>query len=379
MKFKSIYLYDVTLFLLIIISELPRIYLFSKIQNLNIILDLVQIPLYFCLIILILSKGYRTAILIGSSVIALILLYGYIQSGQAAYFRAWLLIMAAKGVHYNRIINVCKNAIFSVVIFSFVLYILGVSDSGLGRRDKISLGFIHPNVAAQIFMILLLLWLVYNRTQNQIKKYILFEIGVCLIWNITGTKTVAIVMALAPFVIELYRVCINKYLLSKVIYIISICCQFLVILFTFLTAYLLPKSEILKELDLILTNRLFLNYYLLNNHNLTLFGQNVVLQEQNVYNNIQDIWGASITCDNTYVMSFLVLGIIPTLFFMIGYIYVIHKSFKYKDYTILAIAVLLAIYSFSESQMLEIYNNFVYFYILATPVCYKIIQPIKEY
>ena len=42
------------------------------------------------------------------------------------------------------------------------------------------------------------------------------------------------------------------------------------------------------------------------------------------------------------------------------------KAIANKNYMIIALAILLAMYSFAETQMLEIYNNFVYFYILAS-------------
>ena len=41
------------------------------------------------------------------------------------------------------------------------------------------------------------------------------------------------------------------------------------------------------------------------------------------------------------------------------------KAIKHHNYMIVSIALLLAIYSFCESQMLEIYSSFVYFYLIA--------------
>ena len=139
--------------------------------------------------------------------------------------------------------------------------------------------------------------------------------------------------------------------------------QIAVIAFTWLSAKMLPYSSLLKKLDLAFTNRIFLNYYQFNKYPLTLFGENVNLHEPGgAYNSIQNFW-AVITCDCTYTMSMIIMGIIPTALFAIAYICLMKKALKAKDYVVIAIAILLAAYAFCESQLVEIYNNFVFLYI----------------
>ena len=77
------------------------------------------------------------------------------------------------------------------------------------------------------------------------------------------------------------------------------------------------------------------------------------------------IFWATITCDCTYTISLIIMGIIPTMLFAIAYIYLVKKAIASKDYIVIAIAVMLAMYAFCESQLVEIYNNFVFFYICA--------------
>ena len=59
------------------------------------------------------------------------------------------------------------------------------------------------------------------------------------------------------------------------------------------------RNFLMMPQNLMFSNRLFLNYYLLNNHPITAFGQNIELKASNVYNNIQDVWGSGVTCDST--------------------------------------------------------------------------------
>ena len=64
----------------------------------------------------------------------ILLLIGYIESGQAAYFKGLLLIVAAKNIPYKKIIQTCKTATISTFCFTYFLWIMGISYSGIGRR-----------------------------------------------------------------------------------------------------------------------------------------------------------------------------------------------------------------------------------------------------
>ena len=84
-----------------------------------------------------------------------------------------------------------------------------------------------------------------------------------------------------------------------------------------------------------------------------------------IYNNIHDWYNWSVTCDCSYMATLLVMGLIPTIIVLFGYILLMKKAIKRHNYIVMSIALLLAIYSFCESQMLEIYSSFVYFYLVA--------------
>ena len=141
-------------------------------------------------------------------------------------------------------------------------------------------------------------------------------------------------------------------------------------LFTYLSARFLETSSILKTLDLVFTNRLFLNYYALNKFGIKLFGENVTLSDNSgtIYNNIHGWYNWSVTCDCSYMATLLVMGFIPTVIILIGYILLMKKAIKRHNYMIMSVALLLAIYSFCESQMLEVYSSFVYFYLIADDI-----------
>lgn len=64
-----------------------------------------------------------------------------------------------------------------------------------------------------------------------------------------------------------------------------------------------------------MTNRIFLNWYILSKNRITLFGQNVQLHYTGIHNEIINQWNISTTVDGTYIVMLFLLGLIPTIFF----------------------------------------------------------------
>lgn len=83
----KIQLVDLLIFLLVFLGEIPRIYVFSNMAALSTVINFLQIPAYLGLLFIIFRRKYPIKRLMGYAVALLILLVGYFQSGQAAYFR----------------------------------------------------------------------------------------------------------------------------------------------------------------------------------------------------------------------------------------------------------------------------------------------------
>lgn len=63
----------------------------------------------------------------------------------------------------------------------------------------------------------------------------------------------------------------------------------------------------------------------------------------------------------------LLLELIPTIIFLIGYISLDHKGEgKHKDYILLTTTLLLSTYALMETRFTSIFFNFVFFYLTAS-------------
>ena len=208
-----------------------------------------------------------------------------------------------------------------------------------------------------------MIYLACKHNNLLVKDYVVIIIVFLFVYTITGSRTTAILILLCPIVIP-----VNKFFVkhkSKIAMLFISLLQFIVFLFSVFSAKLLPQYSALKKLDLILSNRLFLNYYALSHNPMSLLGKKIDFSADGlVYNDIQNVYNAKVTLDSTYILGLLSFGIIPFAIFLLVYVYIVWKFFKYNNYLLITICALLAVYAFSESQMVQIYNFFVYFAVL---------------
>ena len=119
---RKICLFEGILFVLVILCQLPQTYVFSQMDGLDTIINLLQLVCYVGLVVVILENNLEVKRLLLIAGFALLFLIGYLKSGQAAYFRGVLLIVAAAKFPYKRIIRICKDATLGMFVLTVVLW-----------------------------------------------------------------------------------------------------------------------------------------------------------------------------------------------------------------------------------------------------------------
>lgn len=365
-KNRKVSLYQLCLTGLVLNSEISKIFFFSQLDFFSIMKGFVEIMAYAGLIYVIIHKKYSIKQLMLIAVLAMILLAGYIHNGMSSYFRSLLLILASKDVLFPKIVHTIRSTLVFSLALSVLLFLAGVSDSGVTRRGYIALGYEHPNVLAEVIFIIFMLWLAeYASVIKKNKMYAVIFAMAASIFVLTGSRTPSVLLILFPILSGIVKFGLKKNKESRLMRIMGEVSQSVVILVTYLTALLLPNRGWIQAIDLLVNNRIFLNYYALNKYGIKLFGQAVTLQDTGVYNNVRGLYNWDTTVDSTYMTSMIVMGLIPTVICAFGFFLAVRKGFKQKNYVIVSIAVILVIYGFYETHLMEVYNNFIYFYIAA--------------
>ena len=182
-----------------------------------------------------------------------------------------------------------------------------------------------------------------------------------VVFLITRSKTATIVILLYPLIKKIFEVALLKRKMA-----LKVTIQLLVpglFIFNYFCAKNFLVSSFAQIVDKIMTNRVFLNWFILSKNNLTLWGQNIQLIYTGVHNPVRNTWNITTTVDNMYMLSILVMGIIPTILFIIGYMKLIGIAWKEKKIEVIVMAVIFALYGMSEVKTINIFFNFVYLYI----------------
>ena len=349
--------------LLAFFENVTRIYILSSLDIVSNIIDLITIPIYLIFALSIFIRKYNKNEIFFIGVMLVLLGYNYYCSGQAAFLKGFLVLIACKNLEYKKIIKSVKYGLIAVLALSIILYVTGVSYKVSPKDWTLTLGFGHPNVAAQVIMLCFLLHATEKFTNQSPTRYSLYIIGGIITFLLTRSKTSSTIIIIIPFVINFTKYLFEKSKLFKISkFAITYSCL-LLFAFSYFSAKYLMSSDILIKLNSFFTGRIWLNWWLINNRDITLFGQNITMTATGIHNTLVDNWNVTITCDNSYITWLIRMGLVPSFIVIICNILLVKKAIKNKEYGIIAINLLLTVYAFDESHMVSIIMFFTYFYL----------------
>lgn len=296
-------------------------------------------------------------------IVLLALLLQKFNNGGSVLLQGLVLILAVSSVDYKQVCRSLFIGTFAASLVVLILFFTGISDSGVGRRGGFSLGFGHPNTAGRVALIAYLLWICGYKALDNIKLSHCLLLG-GIVYFVTGSRTASLLIVLTPLVILLVRK-FSLRALSVVAVVVGLVPLFLFV-FTYVTAQLLPVSAFVNQLDVLLSNRIFLNYYAFTNNDLTLFGQVAQLADNSgtVYNSIRNLYNWSTTVDSTYAVMLISYGVVPSILFSICAFIACRRAGKAGDVLMLVTALMLELFAFNESQMISVTNSFFLLYAL---------------
>lgn len=294
------------------------------------------------------------------AVAAVICFAGLLTTGNTFYIKAIVLVVASSGMELRSILKASLVSLIS----AFILGTLSIMFVGLDVIDIRTLGYSQKNQAGlAVFLIcaqyVLLEFSYWPRSWGH-KTYIVLCVAAVtsvLIGSKTSVISIAILI-LGIVVLDIVRRVRSEggRFVQHVSGVYSTC-----MLFSVLTAVFLPFGGVLFTLDHLMTNRVWLNWYALNNRPISLFGSNVDITAESgtVYSFVTDTYNNAITIDNTYIISIILMGVLPTIVFCILH-YVVMRHLCKRGWSIcVLIGVILCIYGLMESQILDPVLNFI--------------------
>lgn len=357
---RNIHLIEISVFLMIVAGNINSILFFKDSTIDDVFSRCIELLVYFALVLSILVKNIKFRNLGLLVVFALLSLIIIIKSGTFVFIVAILVYFNASNIEFYKVTDAVWKAYILLLITSFLLYFMGLSDGGMMReysekRMAPSLGFAHPNSGGYIFTMA-----VVAKYLSDIGKYgsmklnskpwrkniVFLFISIYFTFFVFKCRT-ATIMCLTAIILGMFFRKIK--FSSKFLKVMVLIFHPIMLVITYISATTYPNS-ITLFLDKIITSRFFLLNYHLQNNTLTLFGGPV---DYSIY-----------TLDNSYMSYLLEYGMVPSLLFMFGSMLALNKALKNKDGSIIAVSIALLLYGFTENGVFGIFSNIMYLYLL---------------
>lgn len=366
---KKISLFSITLYIMVFFYGIKQIELFSNNIIVNFLNQGVQAVGMFLLLYIIFNKKVNLKLFYKIIFCVIILLIGIFASGGIGWLRYFLLIIAARNRKFSEIIKTIFYAFMSVMLISVALYLLRMSGNKVYRRNGISLGFIHPNIAALIVITIIFL---YIANKNVMKTNQVFLVLISAVFGFFVLKTRVTVIILLMFPI-IYKIIVNSVKRkNKVVEGILCIFQLVMCVISYLMTVIYPLpiyDKFRTTIDMALSYRPYLNFNNISKYGVSLFGSNVTIYNNTDYafNYFKSMVSNQKfnTVDNAYIMQLITVGIVPMILMFLCFFMVMKKAWKNKNYTVLAISVCFSIYGLIENGCNEAYYFFTFFYLLA--------------
>ena len=294
---------------------------------------------------------------------------GYVSTGNSALVKALVLLIASNDIELWKVTRICCVTYCLGVAIGLASW---VASAFLGQQLVGFGGFDHKNQFALALFLIIALWLVERATYRKafrIGEWSVVAAIILVTALIVQSKTATVCMIVfVAMCLALRRGAFTAILDSTAGRIFVKAFQGLCLLFSVGSALLLPLQPVVQVLDRIMTNRIWLNWYALQNHALALFGSNVNLNEGTgkAFNFVLQTGNNAITVDNTYILSLYILGVLPTIALTVLFAWVMNQFYKNGRYIVICAALVLCLYGLMEAQMIDVFNNYIFILPLTT-------------
>ena len=354
---KAISLYGLCIGILVFLFCFEHSYIISSNSSMYNLLSNSEWIIYFVLVgLIIIERKYSKKQLMIIALGGVLLCIVYIQSGYAAPLKMLIVIMASRKRRFDDIASIIFYSYVSAILLTIVLYLLGISDSGVQRRGYSALGFISANVIGGYILVCYLIWM--YKKKNRKKTWMITVTLALLVYFIINNRSVVFLILITPLCLRYFKYLVqsnkdNKWWKKIVIWLPVIC-----IFSCIITAEMYPANALIQKLDMIFNQRIYLNYRNITLYGVKVFGQHVLWGTgQTFYNSVTRTYSDYNTVDNSYVCLLIQMGAITTAAYVLLYARVAKKMFKEKNAEMLCFIVILALYGMTESSIIDVFIN----------------------
>ncbi|MBD5504854.1 MAG: hypothetical protein HDR09_14260 [Lachnospiraceae bacterium] len=301
-------------------------------------------------------KKEELAIIIG---ITLPIIIATMLSGNRTVLSAWMLIVAMKNTDLDRIIHIAYRILLITIPMVIFFRIFGfIEDYTImrGNLQRFSLGFAHPNqLGLRIFQLILCNCYV-NRDRLGILNYCYIILAIIFTIKVPNSQTAYISLIVFLIFLLIYKYIENQKQIFMKLYTGSLLIGAVLLnIFSIILSFIdVNKYFILSQIDKWMAARFSWGHKVWQIYGTSFFGQRIYVYEEEVrlIGLTRRLW-----LDNAYLSLLLRYGILVFLIISISYIFLMRKMIVQKQYVLVIILFLYALYGTMESGLYQITHN----------------------
>ena len=324
------------------------------------VLFIIKKLLYLVLLAKIVFLSYgRIKELLGIVIILAVVFVCFMKSGDFLLMELFIVIIAAKDVEINRIIN-C----FLWIKGASIILTLGGWKAGFiptlyyknGSGYYNTLGFCHRNVLGANMVILCLLWFFIRYRELKKQDIFLWLVLSFITFRLAYSKGSFIIMILISVSVFAFRSMEDWIMESSFAYKCIIFSFIALIIISVIgTVFFDSGRNFWRELNSIFTLRFSSANYCYSKYGISLFGQKIPFVNS-LRAQISGI--TKLILDNSYARLILYYGLVPGSMFLFIYIKAIRQAYLHRNGAIITCLLIMAVYGLAERYMLDIYYQF---------------------
>lgn len=270
----------------------------------------------------------------------------------------FLALIASKDIEFDNIVKISFNVVAILVFIVVVLSIIGLIPNTLSYRyfNGIpvrchGMGFNHSSTLPTYYYYLFLEYFYLKKEKMKSWKLVLWILGGYLIYQCCGVRLRFYLIFITAFLL-FFESLIQVHLSKMINCFVTICFPIFCIL-KLGSAYFYDSFNIIMyKLNILLSNRLYLENYALNNYPISIFGNEIDMGEGTIYVNNEF---AYFYLDSAYIYILIVYGILITFFIMSLYTCGAIKAVKLQNYALMIWFLVVAIDSTIGNQLMSIW------------------------
>lgn len=297
----------------------------------------------------------------GKLILIAVCLITYIFTSYWAFFDLFFIGVFYKNKDYQKILKTIFFSILAAVIVVVGLYFLHFMPDYIVLRDdgreRISLGFSHPNTLGRIILLISVIYVLIRRDRMKLFEYAVMGIAAVFIYIYPNSITSAFLIILMISILlfkKIYTFLRKKEIIeNRLIRRVCIIMLPLIVAALFIIlAIFMKNSGFIADFPKTLQSRVIMGKKAIDIYGISLFGNDITFTSSlNIFMNKSN--EEYFVVDNFYYYLLIKFGLIAFAYYLVMYFKRIIKSIKEKDVYRLMTCMIFMIYSISENSMLS--------------------------